>query len=298
MSMIDKKRIRNVDAYLLGIKRGDSFYVAKKASDVKSDLLEKLGFGIPVEEGVKLLAKKIGPVSKFNVDGSFERLKHLPKETKTRLAVLKDWHGNYHLVDISYQRYKRRPINAPETELFVLRINDEPFIISELLQNAEENDNYNRHVINLFLEYFGDCEILDEQKNTAFKNIPIRRVNWEILPKGDYPWDRIPFEDFKLRGKNKEKLQRYTYDTIVKYKPEDVTIGRGGFRGYIAFHFPQKNIVLLEHFKYGNATYVFDDNNWENILQLTKSQIINAHIEKDRIEHHLGWEDEINKLLK
>jgi hypothetical protein len=296
--MIDKRRIRNVDTYLLGIKKGDKFYIAKKASEVKPDLLKDIGFTLPLEEGVRILAKAKGPVSRFNVNGSFERLKHLPKETKTRLAYLKDWHGNYHLVDIPYHRYQRKPIPAPEIELSVHKKDEEFLIVSDLLQFTENDEALNRHAVNLFLEYFGDCEILDENKNTAFKEIPVRRVNWEILPKGDYPWGHISIRDFKERGENKEKLQRYTYDTIVNYKPESLTVGTGGFRGYIAFHFPSKHIFLLEHFKYGNATYVFDEEKWADFSQLTKSQIINGHLEKKRIEHHEGWDREINKILK
>ncbi len=42
--------------------------------------------------------------------------------------------------------------------------------------------------VNVFLEYFGFCEVLIDGMKSAIKG-EIKRLNWDILPKGDYPWD-------------------------------------------------------------------------------------------------------------
>jgi hypothetical protein len=53
----------------------------------------------------------------------------------------------------------------------------------------------------------------------------------------------------------------------------------------------------MENVIYGNATYVFE-NEWERYSQMTKAEIINQSLQKLRIEHHAGWENQIKKLLQ
>lgn len=294
--MIENKRVRNVDMHLTGIHHGSTFYIAKKVSEVEQDKLKTIGLPTNLRTGIKILGRSIGSVSRYNVNGKEIPIKTLPKETRYREICIKDWHGNYHYVDIPYQRYHRQIIDAPETEFFIKEINNDLFVISEQLTHTSEKEEYNRHVINLFLEYFGNCDILNSQQQIAFQDIPIRRVNWEILPAGDYPWSRIPSDGIKLHGPMQRLRQRYTFESINKYHPESIAIGTGGFRGYVVFGFPSKNIFLLEHLLNGNATYVFE-NNWEQFSQLSKGEILNSHLQRERIIHRDGWEREINKLL-
>ena len=63
---------------------------------------------------------------------------------------------------------------------------DEDVIRSDEL-HKDEKDRI-RHIINMFLEIFGMCEIVDTD------HIPIsagnvRTVEWTILPPGKYPWE-------------------------------------------------------------------------------------------------------------
>ena len=295
--LITKTKIRNPELYILGIKQGDFLYVTKKLQGIDNKKLKKIGFPEQISEGIKILGRGIGPVSRFNNNGSFIPLKNLPKETKYRSACIKDWHGDYHFVDIPYKRYQRKTIPAPESELLIQKIGEELYIVSDKLKYSNENSIQIRHVINLFLEYFGECEILNESLQVAFHDIPTRRVNWEMLPEGEYPWNRIPSDGIKRNGVLTKIDQKHTFDTISKYHPTNLTIGMGGFRGYIAFHFPDKGFVLLEHMLYGNATYVFDKD-WETLSQLTKKEIIDENLCKRRIIHQKGWENEIHQLLK
>ena len=58
-----------------------------------------------------------------------------------------------------------------------------------------------------------------------------------------------------------------------------------------------KNLFVVENPLYGNATYVFD-NNWEEFSKLSKSDVINNNLMKYRYEHRLGWESNIDNLLR
>lgn len=294
--MIENKRIRNVDLHLTGIQHGAIFYIAKKVSEVEQDKLRIIGLPNNLQAGIKILGRSIGPVSRFNVNGKEIPIKTLPKETCYREICVKDWHGYYHYVDIPYKRFPRQVINAPEAEFFIQEINNEFVIISEQLTHTAENEEYNRHVINLFLEYFKNCEILNSEQQIAFQDIPTRRVNWEILPVGEYPWSRLPSDGIKLHGPMQRLRQRHTFESINRYHPESIAVGTGGFRGYVVFGFPSKNIFLLEHLLNGNATYVFE-NNWEQFSQLSKGEILNNHLQRKRIIHRNGWENEIRRLL-
>ena len=74
-------------------------------------------------------------------------------------------------------------------------------------------------------------------------------------------------------------------------------VGLAGFHGYIAYLFPEKELALLEHMQNGNATYVFQTSNWEMFSQLTKSEIINNALMKERIVHKSDWKANISRIL-
>jgi hypothetical protein len=296
--MIEKIRIRNIDNYLIGIQEGSRFYVCKKLVEIPSSIIAKVGFTNTTEVGNQVLPKILRSISRFNAQGSFVKLKDLPMETCYREIAVKDWHGNYHYVDIPYKRYQRKIIPAPSIEIKIIENAGVLYVISPFLIRNEKSRTLIKHVINLFLELFSSCEILDDSFAPAISAIPTKRVNWEILPPGEYPWKRLAtmIADIASNKEGKIKLQEHTVDVITKYNPSSLVYGAGGFLGYLVFVFPEKNIFLMENVMYGNATYVFE-NDWEKFSQLTKAEIINNHLQKERFEHRSGWEAKINKLL-
>lgn len=296
--MIEKKRIRNVNHYLIGISENENFYVSIKIDDGIWNRLRSLGFSIPLVSGEQILPRAIGPVSRFNANGCFIKRKDLPMETKYRELCIKDWHGNYHYTDVPYRRYQREEIPAPSMEIKIIEASGILYVVSPLLCKDESSSEDIKHVINLFLEFFGSCELLTENLLPAFANIPTTRVNWRILPEGDYPWERLAKAagDLSSNRPMKAKYQEHSINTILGYKPSGLVYGAGGFRGYLVFKFPSKNLFVMENVLYGNATYVFE-NEWEQFSMLTKADIIHNDLFKKRIEHRLGWEDEIRKLL-
>jgi hypothetical protein len=297
--MIEKVRIRNVDNYLIGVPNDTNFYVCKKANEILPKTKESIGFSNPIEIGEQMLPRILGSISRFNAQGGFLKLKDLPMETCYREIAVKDWHGNYHYVDVPYKRYQRKEIPAPGVEIKITEKDGVIFLTSPLLVRNEVNQAIIKHVINLFLELFGSCEILDESFIPALSSIPTKRVNWKILPEGEYPWKRLAIVagDIESPRSGKAKIQEHCINAILKYKPAELIYGTGGFRGYLIFRFPDKNIFVMENVMYGNATYVFE-NDWLQFSQLTKAEIINNQLQKDRIEHRGGWEGKIDKLLK
>ena len=234
--MIDKVRIRNIDSYLIGIHDNDNFFVSKKASEINADKLNLLGFSIPLISGEQILPRALGAVSRLNANGSFIKRRDLPMETKYREVCIKDWHGDYHYVDVPYKRYQREDIPAPSIELKIVDISGDLYVTSPLLHRDDLSVSKIKHVINLFLELFGSCEILTENLLPAISSIPTTRVNWRILPEGDYPWDRLAQLAGNLSSNRtgKAKVQEHNIDTILRFRPSGLVYGAGGFRGYLA----------------------------------------------------------------
>ena len=294
--MIKQVRIKTLERHLIGIQPGEDFYVVQKVSDEISENLSRIGFPQKLQPGDCVLPRDLGPVSRFNIKGSYTKLKERPKETKYRLIYNTDWHGNYHFEDVPYKRYQRKRVEAPEVELIIREINGELYVTAPKLVFAEEQKEFNLHVINLFLECFGSCDILNSEMQAAFQEIPVNRVNWTILPQGECLWSNIPHEGFKTSRKGKARMQRHTFDTITRKRPDYMTIGNGGFQGYVVFHFESKGFFLLEHLIDGNATYVFD-RNWEEFTKLSKKEIVSGGLQRARIIHSRSWEQELEELF-
>ena len=295
--MINKSYIFNVNTYMAPLADGESFYVVKALSEVSEEQLHKIGF-IQQEAGTTILPAICGPKSRFNVNGSFKLRRDLPKETCWREWYCKNRNGDWHYVDVEYQRYQRELIPAPEIELMILEKDGNKFIVSPLLTNSEQSKEYIKHTINLFLELFHDCDLFKNGLTPIFPPCPIKKVNWQIFPPGEYPWERMKaILSIPSTRKTKAIAQRSTYEYITQYKPESVVVGLAGFQGYIVYLFPAKELALLEHMQNGNATYVFQTGNWEMFSQLTKSEIINNELMKERVIHKSDWKKNIKNIL-
>ena len=141
-----------------------------------------------------------------------------------------------------------------------LKSDESPLIISrEFLVENIDKDLF-KHLINLFLELFGECEIRRSDLS-SFIPYKVSKVNWHFLPPGEYPWDQVRSH---TRNLVKNKDPRYSnvilarQDIITKYKPEEVFVGNGGFRAYIAYVFKEKRNSSLRKYPYRQTqTYVF-----------------------------------------
>jgi hypothetical protein len=89
---------------------------------------------------------------------------------------------------------------------------------------------------------------------------------------------------------------RYRLESVNAYGPEFVAVGRGGFRGYIVFGFPQMDLYVLESAFTGNATYVFRGD-WENLSKLTKAEVLREDLQEARLIHREGWYKQLRDLF-
>lgn len=307
---IKQKRIRNVKTYLGFLKQNTPIVISKAISPNDTSRLLDIGFICSYSIGDTVLpSSKIGPISLYNAEGKYIPQKHLPKETAYREM---EWHweeynGPYdrtprsRIVDVPYKRYPRKFLSPPSIELSLLNdVNGNVLVTSPEMDYDNKDAETIKHTINLFLELFGECDILYRDLTAIIKS-PSRKLNWTILPPGIRPWIELeeilkPILDELPKGN--KPVVRNKLRIINQYGPNFTATGQGGFRGYIIFGFEQKGIFVCESIYYGNATYLFDEN-WEELSKKTKAEILNNDLQLDRIIHRAStWKRQITKWLK
>ncbi|WP_405199110.1 hypothetical protein [Christiangramia sp. LLG6405-1] len=298
---IKKRRVRNINPYLKLIPENDNFYLGLLNFEEHQNKLLEIGFTPDLRVDEQILPKSIGPISDYNSEGKYNILKDQEKEeyVQTREWTWEDWGGNTHskIVYISRERYPREFVAPPSSELKIAEQEESKLIISESL-NRSDGEEKIKHIINLFLEIFGECDILTDELIPPISPNTVR-LNWKLLPPGEYPWERVQEEVIDIierQPRGNQPVANYRLETITDHTPNFVAVGNGGFNDYLVFGFPDKDIYILESIRTGNATYVFDQD-WEEISQLSKKEILDNDLQRERIIHRDGWENNINELL-
>ncbi len=299
--MISKKRIRKLNPYKNQLPASDGAFVAFVGATEHQ--LRRAGFGKNATEGATVLPNRVGKITRYNAEGRRMKQMNAPMETvyHTTMRHWKDWHGNDHsgLVDIPYKRRPRRFIAPPSIEITLhLDSNGNATIVSSLIENWGTNDELFVHVINMFLELFGECEIFDDKKTKA-ESIVTQRVNWKVLPAGEYPFERLKQELEPILGRLKKSDRMFAegrIEYLEKFEPEKRIVGLSGFSGYTVFAYPKHNLYILECSLYGNATYILN-HDWQETARLTKAEILNNNLHKDRIIHRANWFSKVKDLF-
>jgi len=306
---IKKKRIRNLKPYIGFIKKGSKVMLGVKDIERYKEILKKVGFTDNLEVGESVLPSgSCGSVSNFNAEGKYIKHKDQPMETAYRIIEWhwKQWNGPYdkversRLVDVSYKRYPRTFIPPPGIEITLYKkTNNEIVLVGPIIEYSEKHISYFTHIVNLFLEIFGECHFFTENFDEFIKS-PIHRLNWKILPPGPIPWSKLKQEItplIKLSPKENQPIIEYRLKTISNYKPDFTAIGEAGFRGYIILGFNSKKVFMCESLYYGNATYIFNEQ-WESLSKKTKAEILGKNLQDDRIIHMgKSWEEKIKKWV-
>ncbi len=304
--ILSKKRIRSLGSNLKGIQAGQEVIIALPYSDEIRETLIDCGFSEELESGESVLPAVVGPVTRFNSAGKYIVHKDQPMETAYRQSewTWQEYHGPYNtveqskIVDVPYKRYPRTFVEPPSVELSLAIKEGNLLVISPTITFSPENEELILHTINIFLEIFNECHILNDDLQEIIK-APVRRLNWEILPQGRRPWGELrPLISNvidELPEGNKKVIDK-RIEAINEHEPEFVAVGRAGFTGYLVFGFPEKNLYILESTEVNNATYVID-NNWELLSSLTKAEILNNDLHKERVIHRENWFAEINRIL-
>src|SRR5690625_227052 len=305
--IIQKTRIRSLSSYTKGIPVDQNLVIAVATSDIVKHSPQDIGFSIGLEPGEKVLPTAVGNVTLFNSRGKEIPLKDQPMETHYRQQewTWKQFRGRYDveerskIVDIPYERYPRKIVPPPSIELSVAADTDgRKLIVADPIRLNDDNEEAIVHVINMFLEAFGLCEIRNEDLDAIIRS-PIRRLNWDVLPKGRKPWRTLkpliqPVIDDQSE-ENKVVIEK-RFEAINSFEPEFVAVGQAGFSGYIVFGFPESALYVLESTQTNNATYVLE-NNWEYLSGLTKAEILQNKLHKERVIHRENWFEEIGRVL-
>lgn len=296
--MIIGKSIKNVDKYLEKLSEGERFYIAIRDIESHSENLLRYGLDTKIlKEGESFLPRPIKSSTRYNSNGKIIVDRSVKEERVfERNYHVVDWHGNDHYGTCYQTRlcYKRNFIKPLEVELTYLN----GLIVSPILENYNENKESIKHIINMFLEIFRCCEILTTDFNPKKVKL-VKRLQWTVLPKGEYPWDKakkyldVVLDSVPTRYK---KIITNRHTIISNKVPDFMAIGDQGFYGYVIYGFTKKDIYIFESNQPDNATYVFKGN-WQEASMLTKSEILNSNLCEARLIHNKNWESSIDELV-
>ncbi len=302
------KRIKGTSARGLSLLRpflkdGDKYLLALNTAEIGDERLKSVGCPKLLKSGLSFLPSALGKHSATNSQASEELDKTGDKETVYRMVYSSwnDWHGNPHsgIVVRPYKRWPRIITPPPEELLHVQEVDGSSHLCSSICTYATNEEERNTHVLNLFLELFGEFDLFDDRGQTLLAP-KVRRVNWDLLPQGDFPWARAEKHISTVTKHLSVEDQTVIHSRlrqIAGFAPDLIALGRGGFSGYFAFGFPKQKMFILESTELDNATYVFGSD-WEQLSQLTKKDILYNNLQKDRIVHDKRWKLRLTKLFK
>ncbi len=284
------------------------YLIGKNLDDFTKDKLRQVSDKVLWADGEAFLPSKIGKTSKINADGKVIIRRDLPKESVSQELkyTRSEFYGpDRREVDEStwrtYQRFVRERLPAPNVNIKCIVSNDEKFLVIEC--DSANDDDLLLHKLNLALELFESEFELHVSAKDGFVKIPskFRFVFWEILPSGEKTQEEVISmikstisPDLK---KTMKPIVEKRLSTIANYEPDNIAIGVGGYKGYIVYNFPEKGISVLECDNINNATYVFNIDNWEELSKLSKTEIIESNLARQRIIHDPSWEYAISDLL-
>lgn len=271
-------------------------------SSISKDSLVKVGFEASPTEGDFLIPAVLGKFTRFNVNGEVKVRKDLPMEPESIMyyGTSRDWHGGtHHGIRIrTINKYPRENIPAPSEVLEIVSVDGKLSISTPELNLKDIDETRNIHLVNMMLECFSEFDVYDVKKNKVI-GPRLKRLQWDILPAGECPWEKAKAIILKkaehLEEKDKKVIE-HRMKVISRREPDFLATGRAGFNGYFVYGFKAQDVYVLESMELDNATYVFNSD-WEAISQLTKSQIINSELPHQRIIHNRKWNMAVGQAI-
>lgn len=274
---------------------------------ISTKKLNTFGFSEDDIIGTTKLPSAYNSYAQKNAEQFFTVNKNLPKETfyQTLYWTRHQWAGRgktieiTEYVDIPRKRYHRDYYSPYSVEFTFSKDQKGITLISEPIENTPNNEEKILNTINMVLALFGECELTSDTDPLLPKRPKITRVNWEILPKGKYPWDKIKDSietiSRKYNKSNREMMLR-NCKYINEQQPDFIAYGTAGFKGYMIFGFTERNLYVLESMFPNNATYVFEGD-WEYLSKLSKAEILSEKLHKARIIHTSKWVENFNEIM-
>lgn len=302
---LTQKSLRKLDTGLRGISHGTVVVPGLADPTSHKERLKQLGLDA-LEVGDAMVPPPVGKFTEFNAEGREVVHKDQPKVRVYRDAYVRwiEWHGpdmreEWGVQSRPYKQYPRtqEPPVGLELRLVETSAGDRALVTAAFTYGHHDEDLL--HAINLMLELFGECDLLTEDFSAQL-GAPTRRLNWELLRPGEMTTAGIRRRlepAFKGKPVNAQHVAEHRLAVAESLKPEFLGVGRGGFRGYIVFGFPSKNLYVLECLFHGNATYIFGED-WEDLSQLTKTQVLHERRYKHRLEHRGKWGWQLRRIVQ
>lgn len=126
----------------------------------------------------------------------------------------------------------------------------------------------------------------------------IHRVNWRILPPGEYPFSGILDHFRQLQQDDGDcRIDEERLEFVYDLDPSDIYIGTDEFKKYIIFYFAHLEKAVLECPFVGNAIYVINGE-WESLSQYTKADLMqDSSGDVRRIIHSGTWRHKLRRTL-
>lgn len=300
-----KKYIKSLQLNFPELSDGKSYYFSVPLSTYieKADVI---GFTDEYNVGETVLPpSSSGRFSKFNIEGKYIKNKSRGKEFH-RYPVKwtrQQYNGRNQMeevTDVVYrkiERWCRDFIEAPEIHLSIISdSNNTKYIVTELQQYIESNHENMLHSVNLMLEIFGECEIMDINFDLIIPQSYIY-LNFEILPAGEHPFSQQNLEYLQRNPKLSSTQKCYIEERgkfLNQFQSSTIYRGKNGLSGYYILEFHDRNLLIVENLYYGNATYIFENSyNELDFEHLTKKEVLNNNMQKDRIIHDENWQNKI-----
>lgn len=285
------RKIKKIE-YYIGAEYSNGYRVAYELKGATKEQLEWLN----LENGQYKIPKpnKEYRMSIENDKGQLYIRKDLPKEEFSVYVVRRI--PRYIEYWCRRQRYKREYGEALKVKIGLeYEDNGTAYICSPVLDSNTPEEVVLMY-LNLFKNIFGKFLI----SNPYFKeNIPFDcTTKWTVLQPGHRLFERENLlDEIAKRNKvNSEYIER-EYRSLFKKQYTKVSIGKEGFNGYYVFEYDNYPFVIMEKFVQGNATYVIAKEHWEDISELSKTEVMQQKLYEQRILHNDSWNDKISKIL-
>jgi len=307
MVLIKQKKISKLESHLPFSFLNKKIVIAVNETDLTQSKILKSGLNFPLDIGERVLPSSVGRVSRININGKETIRRDLPKETLYREMEFTrhQWCGKGQTEEVTdcvwipYQRYQRDlelpfgiDVQVNKTSNGLIVISSDPILYSQ------SDSELLKHTINLYLELYGSC-IAYEDGTAPIQSVAVRRLNWNVLPKGRQPWTVV--KGLLTGNMLTQRPKTYAavmdrFEKIHALNPDFLAYGSGGYKGYLVFGFESKGIYVLESQNTNNAIYIFDKD-WEALSKLTKAEILGNQLQKVRIVHNPDWLTKLRQAL-
>ncbi len=294
---IAQRRVARLHTHLLGVPRDAVLTPALTRLEGREELLGAVGFPGRLEVGQTLLPAALGPRSRFNADGGERVRRDHPEERVSRLTWARwlEHHGaeRREVVGVrsrSYRRFPRARVPAPGVDLRVCRARSGRLVIATEALARGADDARMLHAVNLLLELFGECVLLDERTRPLARGRE-RRLDWETRRPADALDPALAAMPPRARRVAEHRLRH-----LDALSPDFTAAGRGGFGGCAVFGFSRRGRLVVENLTAGGSTYV-TPRGWDEISRLPKATLLDRVAEDAVVDHSPGWEERLREAL-